>query len=176
MALNRNNIEYEMDQVVESAQITDYEIDITVDARNLNAGSDHVLSINNDVVHKGALPDGTHTLTHKVNVPTNDKIMFEAKTTTHVNGQHLIITGLVINGVDLFRSNLWALDRRLFTHVDGRTEEISQGVYHNGSWTLEFPTPLFPWLRGGLDDKGDVNYPSPADADDVREALDKYFR
>ena len=176
MGLNRNNIEYELDLIVDSVQITDYDIAITWDARNIDADSDHSISINGDVIHKGVLPDGTHTLTHKVNVPINSKIMFEAKTSTHKHGQHLIMTGLVINGVDMFGSNLWALDRRLFTHTDGRTEEISQGLYHNGTWTLEFPTPLFPWLRGGLFEKGNVQYPDPADADDIREALDTYFR
>ena len=69
--INRNNIEYELDEIVKSVQITDYEITVKVRAVAMDSNSDLSVSINDEVIHKGDITDGEHELKGQVNVQPN---------------------------------------------------------------------------------------------------------
>ena len=131
--INRNNIEYELEEIVKSVQITDYEITVKVRAVAMDENSDLSVSINDEVIHSGDIADGEHELKGLVNVQLNKVIQLRAHTNTHRHGKRLEIIGLNVNGVDIFKTNFWAMDEQRFTHTDGRVELQNTGLYHNGT-------------------------------------------
>ena len=115
--INRNNIEYELEEIVKSVQITDYEITVKVRAVAMDEHSDLSVSINDEVIHSGDIADGEHDLKRLVNVQPNKVIQLRAHTNTHRHGKRLEIIGLNVNGVDIFNTNLWVMDEQRFTHT-----------------------------------------------------------
>lgn len=177
--LNRNNIEYEIESMVQCAQVVDYDITVKVEAVGLQTGSDVSISINERVIHSGNLVDGHHSFDCKITVQPKSEIEIIAKTSTHLHGKRLVINGLIINGVDIFETNLWVMDSQKFTHSDGKVEQFNNGLYHNGVWSLNLPTPVLPWLRQGSVAKSKTDYDHmhlDSNTDEYREILDKFFR
>ena len=177
--INRNNIEYELEEIVKSVQITDYDIAIKVRAVAMDRKSDLSVSINDKVIHSGDIADGEHELKGSVNVQPNKVIQLRAHTNTHRHGKRLEVTGLNVNGVDIFKTNLWVMDDQRFTHADGRVEMQNNGLYHNGTWGIDLPTPLLPWLRQGSIKRSKLSFDHmllDTTSDEYRELLDKFFR
>jgi len=177
--INRNNIEYELEEIVKSAQVTDYEITIKVRSVAMDKDSDLTITVNGDTIHSGDLADGEHELLGQVNVQPNKIIELRAHTASHRHGKRLEIIGLNVNGVDVFKTNLWVMDEQKFTHADGRVETCNNGLYHNGIWGIDLPTPLLPWLRQGSIARSKVSFDHlllDTDSDEYRLLLDKFFR
>jgi hypothetical protein len=177
--INRNNIEYELEEIVKSVQITDYEITVKVRAVAMDEHSDLSVSINDEVIHSGDIADGEHDLKRLVNVQPNKVIQLRAHTNTHKHGKRFEIIGLNVNGVDIFKTNLWVMDEQRFTHTDGRVELQNTGLYHNGTWGLDLPTPLLPWLRQGSVARSKITFDHmllDTSSEEYRLLLDKFFR
>lgn len=177
--INRNNIEHELEEIVKSVQITDYRITIKVRATAMHKDSDLTVSINDNIIHSGDIADGEHELTGLVTVQPNKVIKLRAQTSTHRHGKRLEVIGLNVNGVDVFKTNLWVMDDQLFTHTDGRVEPQNNGLYHNGTWGIDLPTPLLPWLRQGSIARSKISFDHmllDTTTDEYRELLDKFFR
>ena len=177
--INRNNIEYELEEIVRSVQITDYDITLKVRATAVYRDSNITVSINNQVIHRGDLADGEHELTGRVNVQPKGLIKIRAHTSTHRHGRRLEVIGLNVNGVDVFRTNLWVMDDQRFTHADGRVESRNNGLYHNGTWGIDLPTPLLPWLRQGSIARSKLSFDHmllDTTSEEYRLLLDKFFR
>lgn len=177
--LNRNNIEYEIESIVQSAQVVDYDITVKIETLNMNTDSDVTIAVDECVMHSGDLDDGEHSFTCKLTVQPNNTIKLRARTNTHRHGKRLAFTGLTVNGVDIFKTNLWVMDAQKFTHADGRVELHNNGLYHNGEWSLDLPTPVLPWLRQGSLAKSKTEFDHmhlDSTTDEYREILDKFFR
>ena len=177
--INRNNIEYELEEIVKSVQITDYEITVKVRAVAMDKHSDLSVSINDEVIHSGDIAGGEHDLKRLVNVQPNKVIQLRAHTNTHKHGKRFEIIGLNVNGVDIFKTNLWVMDEQRFTHTDGRVELQNNGLYHNGTWGLDLPTPLLPWLRQGSVARSKITFDHmllDTSSEEYRLLLDKFFR
>ena len=177
--INRNNIEYELEEIVKSVQITDYEITVKVRAVAMDENSNLSVSINDEVIHSGDIADGEHELKGLVNVQLNKVIQLRAHTNTHRHGKRLEIIGLNVNGVDIFKTNFWAMDEQRFTHTDGRVELQNTGLYHNGTWGLDLPTPLLPWLRQGSVARSKTTFDHmllDTTSEEYRQLLDKFYR
>jgi hypothetical protein len=177
--INRNNIEYELEEIAKSAQVTDYEITIKVRSVAMARDSDLTITVNGDTIHSGDLADGEHELLGQLNVQPNKVIELRAHTASHRHGKRLQIIGLNVNGVDVFKTNLWVMDEQKFTHADGRVEICNNGLYHNGTWGIDLPTPLLPWLRQGSIARSKLSFDHlllDTSSDEYRLLLDKFFR
>jgi len=178
--LNRNNVEYEMDQLLKSIQIEDYSIVLDLSVSGQNGLFEVTVAVMDQIILEGRPDDGKHTLSTKITVPPGQDLRLSASTSTHTHPQQAVITGLMINGVDIFKHNLWVIDRQRFTHDDGRLEKNCSGLYHNGTWELSMPTPLFPWMKQGRIDRSEVKYLDHLDfgisGDEYYSLLDKIFR
>ena len=177
--LNRNNIEYELDQIAKMAQVTDYDISLKVRTVGMGIGSDLSITANELCIHSGNIADGEHELKCKVTVEPDNVIELRAQTKSHRHGKQLVVCGLNINGVDVFKTNLWVMDGQKFTHTDGRIEMQNNGLYHNGTWALDLPTPVLPWLRQGSISRSKVKFDHmllDTKSDEYRQLLDKFFR
>ena len=177
--LNRNNIEYELDKILEPLDIKDYELEIDLCVKAPTKPYQLIVRANETVMHRGGLVDGDKTFQTTVHVPKGD-LVITADTQSHINGQHVIVSGLRINKIDVFKSNLWIMDRQIFTHLNGDVEKHCNGVYHNGTWSLTMPTPLFPWIRKERNKRSKVDYfehsKFNADDEDYYKLLDRIFR
>ena len=176
--IDRNNIEQELEKIVKSVQITDYQITLKVRAASVDRDSDITVSINDLVIHRGEMADGEHQLAGQVNVQPKSLIKIRAHTSTHRHGRRLEVIGLNVNGVDVFETNLWVMDDQRFTHTDGRVEPRTNGLYHNGTWGIDLPTPLLPWLRQGSIKRSKVKFDHmllDPTSNEYKELLDKFF-
>lgn len=177
--LNRNNIEYELDKILEPLDITDYELEIEVTVKAPLEPYEINLQANDTVIHTGGLPDGVKKFKTIVHVP-GSTLDLAAHTQTHIHGQHVVVSGLSINNLDIFKSNTWIMDRQKFTHINGDVEKQCNGLYHNGTWSLSMPTPIFPWIRRERNKISKVRYHDhltfDADGEDYYALLDKIFR
>jgi len=178
--LNRNNIEYELDKIIECAEISDYVVEITIAVAGMDASTDMSMSANGETMHKGYLADGDHMIRHRIHVEPNSTLELSMRTSTHRHGQQVSIKGLRINEVDLIRNHLWIWDMFKFTHTDGRVEERNNGLYHNGTWKVTMTTPLFPWLTTERNKRSSIVYREHLNVDihgeDYRKLLDNVFR
>jgi len=178
--LNRNNVEYEMDQVLKSMHIEDYHVQVQLEVQGQSGSFELALEVNDQTLLEDTPPDGTHTLAAQINVPAGQEMRLSARTRTHVHPQRAVVSGLIINGVDIFKHNLWVMDRQRFTHTNGRVEQNCSGIYHNGTWELVMPTPLFPWIKQGRTERSKVKYLDHIDfgisGDEYYTLLDKIFR
>ena len=177
--INRNNIEHELEEIVKSVQITDYRITIKVRTVSMHRDSDLTVYINDHIIHSGVIDDGEHELTGLVTVQPNNVIKLRAHTSTHRHGRRLEVIGLNVNGVDVFKTNLWVMDDQRFTHADGRVESRNNGLYHNGTWGIDLPTPLLPWLRQGSIKRSKLSFDHmllDTNSEEYRLLLDKFFR
>jgi len=178
--LNRNNIEYELDRIMECAEISDYDLEMSIEVAGLDASTDMSISANSEVLHKGYLADGEHVIKQRTHVEPNSTLELSMTTTTHRHGQQVSLKGLRINKVDLIKSHLWIWDMFRFTHTDGRIEERNNGLYHNGTWKVTMPTPLFPWLTKERNKRSSIVYREhlnfDMDGEDYYKLLDNVFR
>ena len=178
--LNRNNIEYEFDKIVDSVNIVDYNFEIGVTATSFLKEPTMELSIHDKVIYSGSLKDGEHKFVKKIKADVDSSVIIKAKTDDHIHKQKIVKDRLVINGVNIFKTNLWVLDNQKFTHTDGKIEMKNNGLYHNGTWSLELPTPIFPWMRKNSNKKAKGIYKDHFRADgmsdDYYKLLDKIFR
>ena len=178
--LNRNNIEYEIDQVLESVQVVDYDIELDLAVRGQTGSFGVSVSANDESVYDGFPEFGDLTLCKSMNVPAGREIKLSASTATHRHGQRAIVVGLKINRVDVFKHNLWILDSQRFVHDNGKIEEGCNGLYHNGTWSLTMPTPLFPWIKQERVKRSGIRYDDhlkfDIDGDEYYALLDKMFR
>jgi hypothetical protein len=178
--LNRNNIENEIDQVLESVQIEDYDIELDLAVRGQTGSFGVSVSANDESVYDGFPEDGDLTLCRSMNVPAGREIKLTARTATHRHGHRAIVVGLRINRVDVFKHNLWIMDSQRFIHHNGKIDEGCNGLYHNGTWELVMPTPLFPWIKQGRTERSKVKYLDHIDfgisGDEYYTLLDKIFR
>jgi len=178
--LNRNNIEYELDRIMECAEISDYDLEITITVKGMHTSTDMSVSANGEPIHTGYLADGDHVIKHKIHIKPNSKLELSMHTATHRHGQQVSLKGLRINKVDLIKSHLWIWDMFKFTHTDGRIEERNNGLYHNGTWGVTMPTPVFPWLTEERNKRSNVEYRAhlnfDIDGEDYYKLLDNVFR
>jgi hypothetical protein len=144
--LNSNNIHHEVDQILKKSEINDYQITLGFDAKLLSGNRDLTILLNNNIIYSKDILTGSYEIKEESFIPPGKGIKLEAKTSSHVNGDKIIITKLEINGVNIHKTNLWLLDRQKFTHSDGEIETSNNGLYHNGTWSIEIPTPVFPWM------------------------------
>jgi len=177
--LNRNNIEYELDKILEPLDIKDYELEIDLSVKAPIKPYQLILSANDQIIHKGELSNGDKTFQTTVHVPKGD-LVISAGTQTHIDGQNVTVSGLRINKIDVFKSNLWIMDSQIFTHLNGEVEKHCNGLYHNGAWSLAMPTPIFPWIRRERNKRSSVDYfqhsKFDAEAEDYYKLLDRIFR
>lgn len=177
--LNRNNIEYELDKILEPLDIKDYELEIDLRTRAPLEPYEILLRANDQVIYKGGLSNGNKTFQTTIHVPEGD-LFLNAETQSHINGQQVVVSGLRINKTDVFRSNLWVMDRQIFTHVNGEVEKYCNGLYHDGTWSLSIPTPIFPWIRRERNKLSNVDYfqhsKFDAEAEEYYKLLDRIFR
>ena len=178
--LNRNNIEHEIDKILETVHVLDYDIELVLSFIGQTGSFAVSVSINDRPVYNECPQDGDIPVTTSVNVPAGGEIKLAAITETHRHGQHAVVAGLKINRVDLIKHNLWIMDGQRFTHRDGKIEERCNGLYHNGTWSLTMPSPLFPWIKQERDKRSKVSYPDHLDfginGDEYYRLLDQMFR
>jgi len=144
--LNHNNVHYEIDKIVEKLEINDYKFTLRVRASIKSRNRNIKISINNETIFSGDIEEGNYEYTKEMHIPPGQSVCFEIATNTHQHGDKIIVETLLINGVDIEKTNLWIMDLRRFKHTDGRIEEKVNGLYHNGQWSITLPTPIFPWI------------------------------
>ena len=173
--LNSNNIHHEIDQVVEKAEINDYKIVLDLEAELPSGKRDLKVLLNGEVVYEGMIETGKHTVTKEAHLSPGKGILMQARTSDHVNGDKIIVTRFEINGVNMHRTNLWLLDSQKFTHDNGEVEIGNNGLYHNGAWSIELPTPVFPWMmKKKREISKNVHYVD-RDNKDYQEKLDDIY-
>ena len=178
--LNRNNVEHELDEIIECGVISDYDIEVTITAADLQSSTDMSISVNGEQIHHGYLADGDHVINHRTRVEPNKALELSMHTSMHRHPQKVFLKRLRINKVDLLETNLWITDLFVFTHTDGRKEEHNNGLYHNGTWKLTMPTPIFPWLIKERNQRSSIVYREhlnfSMDGEDYYKLLDDVFR
>jgi hypothetical protein len=178
--LNRNSVEYELDNIIECAVISDYDLEITITVAGLRSSTDMSVSVNGEPIHRGYLADGDHVINHRIHVEPDSELGLSMHTSMHRHGQKVFLKRLRINKVDLLKSNLWITDMFKFTHTDGRKEEHNNGLYHNGTWKVTMPTPVFPWLTKERNKRSSIVYREhlnfSMDGEDYYKLLDDVFR
>lgn len=149
--LGHNNVNEEIDKLVKDYIIEDYKFTLVVECEIASQGRDLLVSINDDTVFNGAIKSGRYEFNKEIKIPAKQGAIIKAKSNTHEHGDKIIVKELHINGVEITKKHLWVMDRQKFTHSDDTIEMQNNGIYHNGTWSLELDTPIFPWLfRHGM--------------------------
>jgi hypothetical protein len=144
--LGHNNVNEEIDRLVNESTIVDYKFTLVIQCEIKSAYRDLSVSVNDDVVFEGAVKSGRYELSKEIKILPGQKAIIKAKSNTHKHGDKIIVDQFHVNGVSIKEKHQWVLDQQKFTHIDGKIEMNNNGIYHNGTWSLELHTPIFPWL------------------------------
>jgi len=144
--LGHNNVNEEIDKLVKDSIIVDYKFTLIMQCEIQSEDRDLMVSVNDDVVFDGAVKSGRYEFDKEIKIPPGHKAIIKAKSNTHRHGDKIIINEVHVNGVNITKKHLWVMDQQKFTHIDNTIEMKNNGIYHNGTWSLELDTPIFPWL------------------------------
>ncbi len=71
------------------------------------------------------------------------------------------------------------MDEPRLTHTDGGVEPQNSGLYPYGTWGLDIPSQLLPWLRPGPVARSKITFDHmllDTASEEYRLLLDKFFR
>jgi hypothetical protein len=144
--LGHNNVNEEIDRLVKDYIIDDYKFTLIMECEIQSKVRNLLLSVNDDVLFDGMVKSGRYEFSKDIKIAPGHKAVIKANSNTHKHGDKIIVAEVHVNGVNITEKHLWVMDQQKFTHINGTIEMRNNGIYHNGTWSLEMDTPIFPWL------------------------------